>query len=112
MNNPQKVVKKSGIFQCEVDVIVTMWHTYSPLNIVLAANTFREFKGRLPIILGNGVNSTNEHMATFSNACDNIDAHDNDTWIILFVNSFEGRVATKFFYLPNKIVSTWFELIY
>jgi hypothetical protein len=49
---------------------------------------------------------------SFSNACHNIGANDNDTCMCLFVNSIEGKAATCFFDLPPKIISTWEELVY
>jgi hypothetical protein len=48
----------------------------------------------------------------FSNACHNIGANDNDTFMCLFVNSLEGKVGTNFFDLPPNILSTWEELVY
>jgi hypothetical protein len=48
----------------------------------------------------------------FYNACHNIGANDNDTWMHLFVISLEGRAAVDFFNLPPKILSTWEELFY
>jgi hypothetical protein len=48
----------------------------------------------------------------FSNACHNIGANDNDTFMCLFVNSLEGKVAVDFFDLPPNILSTWEEMIY
>jgi hypothetical protein len=59
-NHPQNVLKKSGIFQYEVDVDATQWNVSSPLNIVLATNPFPKFKDCLPNIFKNFGTSTNE----------------------------------------------------
>jgi hypothetical protein len=48
----------------------------------------------------------------FSNACHNIGANDNDTYMRLFVNSLEGKVVADLFDLPPKIISTLEELVY
>ena len=64
------------------------------------------------MFLGNNTVSTNEYLVAFSNAWHNIAANENDTCMRLFVNSLEGKVATDFFDLPPKILSTWEELIY
>jgi hypothetical protein len=62
--------------------------------------------------LGNNNVTTNEYLVSFSNACHNIGANDNDTFLRLFVNSLEENVAADFFDLPPKILSPWEELVY
>jgi hypothetical protein len=79
----------------------------SPLNLSLATQPLLKFKDHLPRFLGNGTVTTNEHPIEFSNAFHNIGDNDNDTCMCLFVNSLEGKVATDFFDLPPKILSTW-----
>jgi hypothetical protein len=110
--NPAKVIKKSRLFQFKEDATTTPWHISSPLNLALAIHPLQKFKENLPRFLGNNIITTNEHLVTFSNAFHNIGANDNDTWMRLFVNSFEGKVVADFFYLPPKILSTWEELVY
>jgi hypothetical protein len=105
--NPTKVTKKYGIFQFEEDATTTPWHVSSPLNLTPSTHPLPKFKKNLPKFLGNRIFSTNKHMVAFSNACHNIEANDNDTCMHLFVNSLEGKVATDFFDLPPKILSTW-----
>jgi len=51
-----------------------------------------------------------EHLVAFSNTCHDIGESDNDTCMILFVNSLEGKVVSDFFELPPKVSSTWDEL--
>jgi hypothetical protein len=51
-------------------------------------------------------------MVAFSNACHNIGANENDTFMHLFFNSLEGNVVADLFYLPPKILSTWENLFY
>jgi hypothetical protein len=84
----------------------------SPLNLALATCLLPKFKENLLRFSGNNTASTNKHLATFSNACHNILANDNDTCMRLFVNSLEGKAAADFFDLLPKILSTWEELIY
>jgi hypothetical protein len=110
--NPTKVIKKFGIFQFEEDPTTTSWHVSSPLNLAPAIRSLPKFKEHLPKFSGNNTVTTNEHLVAFSNACHNIGANDNDTFMRLFVNSLEGKVAADFFDLPPKILSTWEELIY
>jgi hypothetical protein len=61
---------------------------------------------------GNDTISPKEHLIAFYNACHNIGENDNDTCMNLFFNSLEGKVATDFFQLPPKVISTWDELTY
>jgi hypothetical protein len=110
--NPAKVIKKYGLFQFEEDATTTPWHVSSPLNLAPATHPLPKFKDHLPRFSGNNIVTTNEHLVAFSNACHNIGANDNDTCMCLFVNSLEGKVATDFFDLPPKILSTWEELVY
>jgi hypothetical protein len=110
--NPTKFIKKYGLFQFEEDATTTLWHVSSPLNLAPATCPLLKFKDHLPKFLGNNTVITNQHLVAFSNACHNIGANDNDTFMHLFVNSLEGKVATNFFEFPPKILSTWEELIY
>jgi len=112
ITNPTKVIKKYGIFQFEEDSTTTPWHISSPLNLEPTTNPLPKFKEHLPRFSGNNTITTNEHLVEFSNACHNIGANDNDTCMHLFVNSLKGKVASVFFYLPPKIISTWEELVY
>jgi hypothetical protein len=110
--NPSKFIKKHGLFQFEEDATTNLWDVSSPLNLALATCPLPKFKEHLPRFSGNNIVITNEHFVEFSNACHNIGANDNDTCMRLFVNSLEGKVATDFFDLPPKILSTWEELVY
>jgi hypothetical protein len=110
--NPTKFIKNYGLFQFEEDAITTPWHVSSPLKLAPATCPLPKFKENLPKFLGNNTITTNEHLVAFYNACHNIGANDNDTYMHLFINSLEGKVAANFFDLPPKILSTWEELIY
>jgi hypothetical protein len=88
------------------------WHVSSPLNLAPATHQLPKFKENRLRILGNNTVTKNEHMVEFSNACHNIGANDNDTFMHLFVNSLEGKAVADFFDLPPKILSTWKELVY
>jgi hypothetical protein len=110
--NPDKVIKKYGLFQFEEDATTTTWHVYSPINLTPATHPLPRFKENLPKFYGNNTVTTNEHLVAFSNACHNIGANDNDTCMRLFVNSLQGKVATDFFDLPPKIIFAWEELVY
>jgi hypothetical protein len=110
--NPTKVIKKYGLFPFEEDATTTPWHVSSPLNLTPTTRPLPKFKEHLLKFSGNNIFTTNEHLVAFSNACHNIEANDNDTFMHLFVNSLEGKVAADFFDLPHKILSTWEELIY
>jgi hypothetical protein len=110
--NPTKVIKEYGLFQFKEDATTTPWHVSSPLNLAPATHPLPKFKENLPKFLGNNTVSTNEHLVEFSNACHNIGANDNDTYMCLFINSLEGKAMADFFVLPPKILSTWEELIY
>jgi hypothetical protein len=110
--NPTKFIKKYGIFQFKEDATTIPWHLSSPLNLAPATRSLPKFKEHLPKFSGNNIVNTNKHLVAFSNACHNMGANDNDTYMRLFVNSLEGKAATDFFYLPPKILSMWEELIY
>jgi hypothetical protein len=110
--SPTKVIKKYGLFQFEEDATTTPWHVSSPLNLTPTTHPLSKFKEHLPKFSENSTVSINEYLVTFSNACHNIGANNNDTCMCLFVNYFEGKVADDFFDLPPKILSTWEELIY
>lgn len=110
--NPTKVIKKYGVFQFGEDATTTPWHVSSPLNLAPATRPLPKFKEHLPRFLGNNKVTTNEHLVAFSNACHNIGANDNDTCMLLFANSLEGKATIDFFDIPPKILSTWEELVY
>jgi len=84
----------------------------SPLNLAPATRPLPKFKEHLLRFSRNSIVTTNEHLVASSNACHNIGANDNDTFMRLFVNSLEGKVVADFFDLPPKILSTWEDLIY
>jgi hypothetical protein len=84
----------------------------SPINLPPATRPLPKFKEHLPRFSRNNIVTTNEHLVAFSNACHNIGANDNDTFMRLFINSLEGKAVIDFFNLPPKILSTWEELIY
>jgi hypothetical protein len=94
------------------DATTTLWHVSSPLNLALSTRPLLKFKENFPKFSGNNTISTNKNLVKFSNAFHNIGANNNDTCILLFINSLEGKVMTDFFDLPPKILSTWEELIY
>jgi hypothetical protein len=77
--NPDKIIKKYGIFQFEEDATTTSWHVSSPLNLAPATRPLPKFKENLPRLSGNNTVTTNEHLVAFSNACHNIGGNDNDT---------------------------------
>lgn len=111
-SNPQKFIKKLGIFQYEVDADATPRLAKSPLNLTPSANSLPKFKDHFPNFSGNRVMMKNKHLAAFSNACINIGANDIDICMRIIINSLEGRAATKFFEFPDKVFSTWNELTY
>jgi hypothetical protein len=106
------VINKYGLFQFEECATTTSWHMSSPLNIEPATHPLPKFKEHIPKFSGNNIVTTNENLVAFSNAFHNIGANDNETCMCLFVNSLEGKVATNFFDLPPKILSTWEEFVY
>jgi hypothetical protein len=110
--NHTKVIKRYGLFQFEEYAMTTPCHVSSPLNLAPTTHPLPKFKEHIPRFLGNNIVITNEHLVAFSNACHNIGANDNDTYMHLFVNSLEGKDATDFFDLPPNIISTCEELIY
>lgn len=100
--NPTKVIRKYGLFQFEEDVKATPWHVPSPLNIMPTITTLPKFKYHLPKFSFDGTIIANKYLITFSNACHNIGANDNDTCMPLFVNSLEGKEKIDFFEFPPK----------
>jgi len=88
------------------------WFVTSSLNLPRATTLLPKFKDHFYKFSSNRVPSKNEHLSTFSNACINIDMHNNDTCMCLLFNSIEGRATTEFFKLPDKIFTTWCELTY
>jgi hypothetical protein len=63
LNNPQKVVKKLHIFEYEVYVNATLWHTFYPLNIALTIDPLPKFKDHILKFSRDGVTS----LGIFSN---------------------------------------------
>jgi hypothetical protein len=110
--NPTKVIKKYGIFEFEEDTTTTPWHVSSPLNLAPATRPLAKFKDHLHRFSRNNIVTRYEHLVTFSNACHNIGANDNNTCMHLFVNSLEGKAGADFFEFRANILSTWEELIY
>jgi hypothetical protein len=110
--NPTKVIKKYWLFQFEEDATTTLCHVSSPLNMAPATRPLPKFKENLPRFSRNNIVTTNEHLVAFFNACHNIGANDNDTCMLLFVNSLEGKAMVDLFDLPPKIMYTWEELVY
>lgn len=110
--DPTKVVKKYEFFCFEEDENDTPWHVSSPLNMNPTRKPLPKFKDYLPKFLGIGTCMVEDHLNSFSNACHNIGANNNDTCMRLFVNSLEGKETTNFFDLPAKFFSTWEELCY
>jgi hypothetical protein len=53
-----------------------------------------------------------EHLRAFSNACTILGVNNNDSCMLLFMNSLQGDVASLFSNLPDGCISTWFELSY
>jgi hypothetical protein len=103
--HPSKVVNKHGLFQFEEDSTTTPWHVSSPFNLAPVTHPLQKFKDHFPRLSGNGIDTKNEHLVSFSNSCHNIGANDNDTCMHLFVNSLEGKSIADFFDLPPKILS-------
>jgi hypothetical protein len=89
---PTKLIKNYGIFQFEEDATTTLWNVSSPLNLALATCLLPKFKEHLLRFLGNNTITTNEHLVSFSNACHNIGANDNDTCMCLFIIPWKERV--------------------
>jgi hypothetical protein len=83
-----------------------------PLNLAPATHPLPKFKENLPRFSGNNIVTTKKHLVEFSNDCHKIGANDNDTCILLFINSLEGKATANSFDLPPKILSTWEELVY
>jgi hypothetical protein len=110
--NPTKVFIKYGIFQFEEYATTTPWHVSSHVNLSPTTHRLPKFKEHLPRFSENNIVTTNKQLVEFSNACHNIGANDNDTCMLLFINSLERKVVIDFFDLPPKILSTWEELIY
>jgi hypothetical protein len=53
-----------------------------------------------------------EHLRAFSNACTILGVNENDSCMLLFMNSLQGNVASLFSNLPDECISTWSELSY
>jgi hypothetical protein len=66
----------------------------------------------LPLFHGDGTVTVVEHLRAFSNACTILGVNDNDSCMLLFMNSLQGNAASLFSNLPDECISTWFELSY
>jgi hypothetical protein len=53
-----------------------------------------------------------EHIHAFSNACTIPGVNNNDSCMLLFINSLQGDAASLFANLSIGCISTWFELYY
>jgi hypothetical protein len=97
------MIKQYGLFQFEEDENTIPWHVSSTLDLAPTTTPLPKFKDHFPKFSGNGTISVNECLVTFSNACHNIGANENDTCMRLFVNSLEGKVVVYLLELPPKI---------
>jgi hypothetical protein len=111
--NPGKVIHKYGIFELEEDLNNSPWFVPTPLKFAHLVHPLpHKFKQHLPLFHGDGTVTVVEHLRAFSNACTILGVNDNDSCMILFMNSLQGNVASLFSNLPDECISTWFELSY
>jgi hypothetical protein len=73
------------------------------LNLNPTTNPLPKLKDDFPKFSRSGTIFVNEHLVAFSNACHNIGANDNDTYMRLFVKSLEGKDVVDFFELSPKV---------
>jgi len=72
-----------------------------------------KFKLHFLLFLGDGVVIVEKlHLRAFSNACTILEVNDNDSCMLLFINSLEGNATSLFANLPDECMSTWSELSY
>jgi hypothetical protein len=109
--DPEKVIRKYGIFQFEEDLNNHLWLISTPLNLSYLINPLSyKFKKHLPLFLGDGNVIVEEHLHAFSNACTILGVIENDSCMLLFKNSLQGNVASLFANLSHECISTWFEI--
>jgi hypothetical protein len=53
-----------------------------------------------------------EDLHAFSNDCIILGVNDNDSCMLLFMNSLQGSATSLFSNLPGECISTWSELSY
>jgi hypothetical protein len=65
-----------------------------------------KFKNHLPLFHGDGTVTVIEHLRVFSNACAILGVNNNDSCMLMFMNSLQGDVASLFANLPDGCIST------
>jgi hypothetical protein len=84
-----------------------------PLKFTHLVNPLpHKFKQHLPLFHGDGNATVVEHICAFSNACIIHGVNDNNSCMLLFMNSLQGNVVSLFANLPDECISTWYELSY
>jgi hypothetical protein len=111
--NPGKVIRKYGLFEFEEDLNNFSWFVPTPLRFAHLVNPLpHKFKNHLPLFHDDGIVTVVEHLRAFSNACIILGVNDNDSCMLLFMNSLQGNAASLFSNLPDGCISTYFELSY
>jgi hypothetical protein len=86
--DPGKVVRKYGLFDFEEDINNSPWFVPIPLKFAhLVKPLPHKFKNHLPLFHGNGTVMVIEHVCVFSNSCAILGVNNNDTCMLLFMNS-------------------------
>jgi hypothetical protein len=112
-SNPGKVIHKYGLFEFEEDLNNFPWFVPIPLKLSHLVNPLpHKFKNHLPLFHGDETVTVFEHLRAFSNACTILKINNNDSFMLLFMNSLQGNAASLFSNLPDGCISTWFELSY
>jgi hypothetical protein len=111
--NPGKVIRKYGIFEFEEDLNNSPWFVPTPLKFVHPINTLpHKFKNHMPLFHGDRIVTVIEHLHAFSNACIILGVNDNNSCMLLFMNSLQGDATSLISNLPDGCISTYFELSY
>ena len=111
-NNPNKVIKKFGMFEFSEDVNTTPWHVPSLLHLAPSTAPLLKFKDYLPKFLDIGTCTVEEHLNGFSNCYNNIGSNSNHVCMRLLVNTLKAKETTDFFNFPPKSSSNWAILCY
>jgi hypothetical protein len=106
---PGKFIRKYEIFEFEEYLNNSPWFVPIPLKFAHLVNPLpHKFKHHFPLFHGDGTVTVVEHLRAFSNTCLILGVNDNNSCMLLFMNSLQGNATSLFANLPDECISTWF----
>jgi hypothetical protein len=95
--NPGKVIHKYGMFEFEEDLNNSPWFVPIPFKFTHPVNPLpHKFKNHFPLFHGDGTITVIEHLHAFSNACTILGINNNDSCMLLFMNSLPREMSPPY----------------